>query len=205
MSLIRQFILQDPNDDTRLAKFDPIFEIPITVDVAHYEVHEGDAFETQFADITMGNNDTIILAFKTAAGTKRVHLISDFNTLVGGEFILWESPTWTTNTGVLNAILNHKREASMNSSTLLEDLTATPAFTATDNVLSNVTGLNTGAATAIITEYAFGVKNKINAGASRGVTEWILKPDTQYAAVFTSSGASNKAQITLDWYEHTDS
>lgn len=43
------------------------------------------------------------------------------------------------------------------------------------------------------------------AAAGRDTTEFLLRPDTQYAYVFTSLDDDNAAQITLNWYEHTDS
>ena len=96
----------------------------------------------------MGNGDTISLVFRTPAGDKKAHLVLQFGTLLGGDLELWEDVTWTTNTGVLNDIRNRDR-SNPEMSVLLEDLTATPAFTATDNLLSNVGGLNLGAATVI--------------------------------------------------------
>ena len=91
----------------------------------------------------------------------------------------------------------------MESSTLLEDKTATPNFTATDNILNKVAGLALGAATQIQHFYAFGNNQKAG-GTKRDQDEVILKPDTQYAYVFTGDGANNKAQVILNWYEHTD-
>ncbi len=204
MSLIRQVVLQDPNDDTRLAQLDNLFQIPVTIDVAHHEVHEGDSFKTWAVDESMGDNDTIIIAFKTAAGSKRIHMVWGFLTLVGGDLQIWEGATWTTNTGTLNPIINRKRKTSPDSSTLLEDKTATPTFTATDNVLLNPTGLGTGSATSIDRHYAWGQKSKLLAGGTRSLDEFILKVETQYAVVFTADGGSNKAELALDWYEHTD-
>ena len=191
-----------PGDRTQW-KMDSLSQAMPSLDIAHSRVHSGISFITWFTDISLANNDTIILAFKTPIGTKRIHIISEFETLTGGDLNLWEGPTWTTNTGVLNAIINRKREAVMESSSILEDLTATPTFTATDNILSNVTGLNTGVATLIQSFFAFGNQQKAG-GSSRDKDEIILKPNTQYAYVFTSDGANNKAQVVFEWYEFTD-
>lgn len=177
----------------------------VVIDSPHHEVHEGDSFFTEAVDLTLANAETLIIAFKTSAGTERVHLTGEFTTLLGGNVQVWENPTWTTNTGTLAPIYNRRREATMESSTLLEDWTATPAFTATDNVLVNVTGLNTGAATPLHHFYAFAAQGRGSSGGARDSHELILKPDTQYAIVFTSSGANNQAQMILNWYEHIDS
>ena len=175
----------------------------VIVDHAHHEVHEGHAFTCRFTDTVMGDTDTIILAFKTMSVPIYIHMQTKFSTLVGGNLQIWEGATWTTNTGTVAPIICRNRGYGCARSKILEDKTATPAFTVTGNILSNVTGLNTGSATSLYNEYAFGIKGKIEAG-ERGVSEFVLKSDTKYAFVFTAIGASNKAAVTLDWYEHPE-
>lgn len=193
--------LQDPGDATRKAEFDTLFQIPIFINVTHHEIHEGCSFTGDAVDTSMELSDTLILAFKTEDSTKRAHLFMEFSTLTGGHVDIIEGPTWTTDTGTLNPIYNRKREASMASSMLLEDLTATPTFTATDNMLLNPTGLAGG--TTIQSHYGFGEKAKFGA-SGRDAQEIILKPDTRYAFRFTADVKSNQAQLLLNWYEHTD-
>jgi len=181
---------------------------PVGITFPHHKIHNGDSFTTNFTDETLADAETIILAFKTATGPKRIHLFAFFSTLVGGSLNIWEGATWTTTTGVVNPIINRRRDENPNTSGLLEDLTATPAFTATGNILSNPTltgGVVTPtSATSLDKQYAWGEKGKIGAGYLRDENEFILKPDTTYAIVFTSIGASNKAQINLNWYESED-
>lgn len=172
----------------------------VGISYPHYEAHEGNAFICDYVDETLDDNATIELAFKTPAGTKRVHIWIEFSTLVGGDIRLLEAPTWTTSTGSQNSILNRKRLASMTSSGLLEDTAG--SFSATNNMVLNPTSLAGG--TVIHHIYAWGKKEKMQAGGARDSEEFILKPDTQYAVVFTADGASNKAQVILNWYEHTD-
>jgi len=200
VSLIRQVILQDPLDSSRLAGLDSLFKVLVTIDSVHHEIHEGSSFVTSSVDIAMGNGDTLVLSFKTPSGTKRVHMISDFATFAGGYLDIIEGPIWDNQTGILSSITNRKREAIMNSSILLED-SGQAAFTATDNAIFNPTGLSGG--TVLHTVYGFGKKDKV-APASGYQTEIILKPDTQYAYRFTSDSASNEGQITLNWYEYSD-
>ena len=172
----------------------------ITIDYAHHEVHGGSSFASDVVDTTLANAETICLAFKTAAGTKRIHLIEKWIVLVSGYIDLIEGPTWTNQTGTKVPIYNRKRETTMKSSVLLEDQ-AQLGFVASNNVIGNVTGLSGG--TTISTEYAFGTRRS-PASRARGTNEWILKPDTQYCIRLTSTANSNAAQIILDWYEHTD-
>lgn len=200
MTELRKIQLQDPNDSDRLAEFDNLFKVPIVIDVGHHEVHEGDAFVCDAIDDTMGDNDTLALAFKTMAGTKRVHMLVGFTTLVGGLLELVEAPTWDNQSGAQHPIYNRLRQASMGSSGLLED-ESSAGFLATDNLILNPTTLAGG--TVIHSISAYGTKNFFS-GAGRDVEEFILKPATQYAYRFTADGGSNAAHITLNWYEHTD-
>ena len=179
---------------------DSLFPIPVMIDVAHAEIHEGDSFHCGGVDTAMDDTHTLIIAFKTPAGAKRVHLFHNFVTLTGGHLAIIEGPTWTNQTGTKQPIHNRKREASMDSSGLLEDQ-AQAGFLASDNMILNVTGLSGG--TTIHIHYAFGLKNKFS-GEGRGTAEWILKPDTRYAIKFTSTAGRPAAQIMLDSYEHTD-
>jgi len=174
----------------------------VTLDYAHHEVHGGSAFCSVVVDTSMGNSDTLNAAFKTPTGTKRVHLLIQFSTLVGGDLQLWEGATWTQGSGAAMPIINRKRLATVKDSMLLEDR-AQATFTLSNEMISNVTGTNTAAATSLCRAYAFGSQNKA-AGVRRGTSEWILKPGSTYLAVFTATGGSNKAELALDWYEHTD-
>ena len=192
----------NPGDSTQW-QMDSLSQAMPSLDIAHNRVHNGDSFICEEVDAAMADGALLILVFKTPTGTKRIHMTSQFNTLTGGNLALWEGVTWNTNTGGLTPIYNRKREPVMESSIILEDKTATPNFTATDNILTKVAGLATGAATHIQHFFAFGNNQKAG-GTFRDSDEIILKPDTQYAYIFTGDGANNKAQVILNWYEHTD-
>lgn len=173
-----------------------------TISLSHHIVHEGAAFLSDTVDETLADSENITLVFRTMSTPETAHMFFEFTTLVGGHLRVWEDVTWTTGTGGLLPIVNRKRETTMTSSGFLEDLTATPVFTATDNILEGVGGLNTAGATQIHHIYAWGKKEKFPAGNVREAEGFILKPDTQYAVVFTAIGGANKAQIILNWFEH---
>lgn len=179
---------------------DALFAIPVTIDVAHHEIHEGESFHCDVVDITLASAATMILAFKAPSGTKRVHMVYRFITLTGGHVEIIRGPTWDNQTGTKKAITNDKDESGMASSGILEDQ-AQASFVASDNMIENPDSVAGG--TVIRTIYAFGQKNQF-AAAAREVAENVLRPDTQYAVKFISDAASNKAQMILDWYEHTD-
>jgi len=179
---------------------DGVSEGLITIDYAHHEAHEGDAFETSAVDESMGDGDTIVLAFKTMSAPKRVHVIIEFATAAGGHVDIIEGPTWDNQSGTLNPIYNRKREASMGSSGLLEDQ-GQASFIVSDNVILDPTTFAGG--TAVHTHYIFGATK--TPASARGVHEWLLKPDTQYGIRLTADGVTNGGQIIITWYEHSDS
>lgn len=171
-----------------------------TVTFGHHEIHAGTSFVTDAVGTSMANADTLALAFKTASGaTTRAHLTITFSTKAGCHVELIEAPTWDTSSGSQNAIYNRKREASMNSSGMLEDTAG--SFSATDNVVLNPTTLAGG--TSIRTMYLFGVSPG-RPQMARETEEFPLKPDTQYAVRLTADGATNAGHLALNWYEHVD-
>lgn len=167
---------------------------------AEREAHEGHAFTFTTVDEALGDGATLNIAFKTSEHIEKVHLYASFSALVGGSLEILEAPTWTTNTGTATAIINRYRSENPIRSDLEEDKTATPAFTKTNKVLVNVTGLAGG--TSIWKRYAWGERGKVEAGDYRAENEFMLKRSTQYAVLFTAIGAANKGQIILNWLEH---
>lgn len=180
--------------------FDTMTNAMVKISYTHHKIHDGCSFTVAYADTTLADGETIIMAFKTMSGTKKAHLFIEFSTLVGGYIEIWEAPTWTTNTGTATAIINRRRDANPKVSGLTEDKTATPAFTTTGNILVNPTGLAGG--TSLHKHYAWGERGKVGAIGQRDENEFVLRPDTQYAIVFNGIGANNKAQVILNWYEH---
>lgn len=174
------------------------------VTTAHLHLHEGEAFVFDYVDESMGNDDTIVLAFKTPSGTKRVHFFPEFSTLVGGDMQVYEGAFWTPGTGSAVSVINRKREDSMDSSIILENASSASTFIANNKIIVNPTGLDNSAASIIRRLYAWGKKERFQAGGGRDENELILKTDTAYAVVFTAEGGSNKAQLVLNSYEHTD-
>ena len=164
------------------------------IDWAHAQLHYGNSFMVNVVDDTMGDTDTLIIAFKTGA-TKKYNMVIDYIVAVGLKIEVFEGCAWTTSTGSKRTIFNRNRQSSK-TSLIQEDTTGT--FGANSGIAENVTGLNGGI--AIRTLYAWGEKKGTSA-ISRGQREIILNTNTKYAIKTTAVGDSNKIQITLDWYE----
>lgn len=193
-------ILADPKDTSRQAEFDPLFKAPLIIDIGHHEIHEGDAFLCAYADTSMSNGDTFIIAFKTPSGTKRVHLLYAINTLAGGHLDIYKDSTWDASSGSLLPVYNHFQENSPKSSVILEDQ-STGSFIANDNAILDPTTPSHGTK-VIPSEYVFG--NNQKTGETRSTAEIVLEVDTLHTVLFTADGNSNAGQVKLNWYEHTD-
>ncbi len=172
----------------------------ITISLAHHEIHSGSSYFTQASDLALADEGTLVLAFKTPDTTEWGHFIATFITNGDANLDGIEGATWDNQSGSQNPIYNRNRNPG-NSSAMLED-ESSAGFLATDNVILNPTSLAGG--TIIDSVYTFGEKEKAE-GGTRGVLEWILKQDTQYAIrVTNNAGGENKIQLKLNWYEHTN-
>ena len=185
-------------------KVDALTESLVTISNAHQEVHEGVSFYTTVFDTSMAAADTITIAFRTPTGTKRAHAVVQASTLVGGLLEVWEDATWTAGTGDTISLLNRKREDTMTSSGLTEDLTDTTTWTASDFAIVNPAGVSTASATKLHRTYSWGVNELDNGIGSWEIGELIYKPATKYVIIFTAVGGTNKGQIFMNWYEQTD-
>jgi len=167
---------------------------------AHHEIHEGDSFTAFNDELTMQTTETINFAFKTpAATTKEIHMIIEYETLVGGYLEILEGAIWTAQSGTAYTPMNRHRNSDKESE-LLGDETTT-VFTANE-IAYDVTTIGTTNATTIHMDRAPGAQNK-KANASRGTEEFILKAETTYVIRFTAVGNTNSGFIRLNWYEYT--
>jgi len=174
-------------------------EIP-RIDFAHHEIHEGESFMIHNDELTMGNTETINFAFKTPAKTvKEIHMVIEYETLVGGYLEVLEAATWTAQTGTAQTPINRDRNSSTESTIFGNETTTT--FTTANEFAYDVTTILTTNATTIYMDRAPGAQNK-RAHPQRSVEEIILKAETTYVIRFTAVGASNSGFIRLSWYEH---
>ena len=199
MTELRKNYLTDATSG-RTAALDGMTDAQQIVDYAHHEIHAGSSFHVQLYNATLAAAAALRISFKTPAGTKRAHMIFSFASSGGSHLTIAEGATWTTNTGTVVAPTNQKRVAAPTASMLLEDKTATPAYTA-NGVLTGTT--ETAAGTTLRNVYVFG-SNKVG-GNGEHDSEIILMPDQTYTISLTNDESTAQALILhLDWYEHTD-
>lgn len=194
--------IADPDDSSRLAKFDDLYAALRVIGSEHGEVHEGHAFSAAYVDLAMGNADTFIMAFKTPAGTKRVHLVYFFDTLTGAHLDMYKDSTWTADQGDPTVEIFNRFQTNAPSSSALLENTNQAGFVASNQIIIDPTNHVPG--TEIMPpDYAFALKGKFQ-GKQHAMSELILEVDTLHSLVMTSDAASNKIQLVFSWYEHQD-
>ena len=189
MTVIRETYVVDPTDPTRKQHLDNLFTIPVAIDVAHHEVHEGDAYKIYVATADLGTADIGVRFTAPNNGLEKMHLLISAGSAEDAVLTFYEGGS-PTGGGAFTPI--QRRRDSSNT--------------------SNATGVFTGAVATGGSPTTLDVKRwgasgvgsvPGNAGGSRGQHEWILDVNTGYHIVMSGVGNSN-AWLDLSWYEHTD-
>lgn len=163
---------------------DPVSDIPVMIDFAHHQVHEG---ETHKAQHIITATTEYLLNVPTYANTIRApHMVISLDVYEGAIKVeIYENPTRGGSYAIGTAVpaKNHNR----NSAT-------TPGLVIT-HTPTDVTG-----GTLIETYYvASGTNSKQT--AARSSTEWVLKSNEDYRIVVTEVAATTATVVTFDWYE----
>ena len=168
-----------------IGPYDPISRIPVYVDFAHHQIHEGETYTASYLISALANNAS--QDFRMTVGTasptsKTPHLISEIIGDGAAEIYLYEGGTVTGGTAM--TAYNRNRN-STNVATM--EVTHTPSVSALGDPIW--IGLLTG--------------SKNSTGSSeRALNEWDLKSSTTYMLRVTSKAATGiKAVVRLDWYE----
>jgi len=159
----------------------------------HYELHEGNAYSAWANDNDLDATQELIIAFKTADTSEKLHVIPFYNSTGESFFELLEGPAITLDTGVAFLAVNSKYDSTNTGSVLSIETAPQSGY-----VTINPTITNDG--TLKFKELIGQGKNK-QGGNSRDTGERILKQDTIYAFRITSLGNDNIVNNVLLWYE----
>ena len=181
--------LQDPADATRQAKYDALVEVPISLDLVHYNIHEGASFF--YAELTTlaaaAQRNFLIVSPDFEA--KRCHLFFDVQTNDEINIKFYEG-TVTTNDGTAITEQNRNRGSTETADTTM---THTPTVS------------NAG---TLLAEMQVGGSQ----GKQDGTPGTISRPEiildvsgTKYLLRITAAGNNTDVSTWLDWYEHADS
>lgn len=172
------------------------------LDLPHHEIHDGLHFTVSIVDETMGDNDVILLAFKTPNTTKYMHIVIVFSVIVAGHVEILENNTWTRVQQSTVNIYNNNRNAD-NISGALENASQSD-FNAGSKLQGSFVALqslvNTGG--VIYQDWIMAGGASKGGGFKRAEDEVVLKQDTTYVVRLTADGGSNGAFLGLSWYEH---
>ena len=175
------------------------------IEYPHHEVHGGSAFTCHFSNDCTNTGEMTVIAFNTGDSKKWVHLVAEVTATAAAYFAVYETTSIDNGEGTTLTIYNRNRNSS-NTSTV-STIEATPTVgSATSFNEGQANGANITTTTELVRTYV-GAGEKVNAsgGDTRGVSEFVLKQNTQYAFMLVSTtDDDNTHNIVLDWYEHQD-
>ncbi len=169
-----------------------------TITFPHHEIHDGLMFKADLNTTDLddeGNNDALHISFITPDTAERGHLV--YNLYASGEasFEIVEAPTGGVAGGSGAVILNKDRNSAHPSA--MKNTNAGTVAQFTEDATAPTGG------TIMHHEELGSGKNK-QAGDAREDLEFILKQNTKYSFRMISTVDNVTAQMTLNWYEHTN-
>lgn len=189
-------IASDPSNTERHQEFDPLFKAPLSIDIAHHEIHEGDSFSLFNYEVGIADTETIEILVQAPAVVspqKRIHLISEHEGSTAHLFEMIEGATYSS-AGVAATPINRHRGSAKTSA-----MQAAYTGITSSNIVTGGTPLAVWGA-------LYGAGRNVG-GGSRGTEEWILDAGESYLFRITSAGGGGSAcnaWIGLIWYEHSD-
>lgn len=168
-----------------IGPYDPISRIPVVVDFAHHQIHEGEAYTCSLLVSALANNASkdIRMTVGSATPTTRTpHLVAQVVADGAAEVYLYEGGTVTGGTAL--PAYNHNRNS-----------TNVPGMVVAEN--PTVSALGSAIWVGLLTG------SKQSSGSSdRALDEWDLKASTTYLLRVTSTAAAGiKAVVRMNWYE----
>ncbi len=168
-----------------------------TIDYAHHETHSGSSFHADTVDTSMGNTDTLVLAWRTPLAKKKMHLTVGWAAKAAGHVELIENPLWTAGTGTKVSIINNNRSST--KATQVQENT-TGSWLKAESVILNPTAFRDGK--VILSGYTWAVSAITT--IDREDQERVLNFNTDYGLRYTADAATNAGFVHIGWYEHQD-
>ena len=188
--------LMDAYHNSRKIEFDNLFKIPISIDVAHHEIHEGDTYSASLADTSAASGEYVqgyILTPAVTVPQKRMHMILSHEGSGLHSFTITDGVTFTSGGAAATAV-NRRRDSANTAD-------AQAVRVGGDNMPGGLLVYTGG--TVIWSEAAGAGRG--SGSSSRGIEEWILAPNETYMFELMSGATSTSIAIQATWYEHEDS
>lgn len=179
-------------------EIDSMTRVSVAITHPHHEIHEGKMFKADLDTTDLdseGSNDALHISFVTPDSDTMGHII--YLVYVSGEatFEIVEAPTGGVAGGNGMAMTNRNRNSS-NASVMKNTNDGT-----VDQYTEDATAPTGG---TVIHHEELGTGKNKQAGESRDLNEFVLKRNTKYSFRTTSTVDNVTAQMTLNWYEHTE-
>lgn len=158
---------------------DPISNIPVVMEFAHHQVHEGETYQAVVAPVALANGNSLLFRIVVPTGVYP-HMIAELDSTGETWWYLYESPTITGN-GVAITAQNRNRNSLNAPGTV---------------VYSGATASANG---TLLSALIIGSGEKAG-GNGRESLEWLLKPTLTYLVVITAKNA-NSIAMRFSWYE----
>ena len=115
---VQKVSLIDPSNADRVGELDNLFKVPIWIDVAHHEIHEGDSFSLYIGDLDAANTEQVQLYFVTPNTAELIHIV--VSAYCSGQHVLTitEGITYTAG-GTAGTARNRNRNSTNTSSCTL--------------------------------------------------------------------------------------
>lgn len=175
---------QQPGVRVYIGPTDPISDLPVTVDLAHHQLHEGETHQYTYPPAALSSGSSVDVRFVVGnlVATKRTpHFVIELDAAAETWLYLYESPT-TSGNGTLKTVYNRNRNS-----------TTVPASTVYLSPTVSDPGM-------LLSAWLVGAGNKVG-GASRESIEWDLKANTVYLIRATAKATGNNVAMRLMWYE----
>jgi hypothetical protein len=163
----------------------------VTMEVQHYEIHEGRMFIASVNGV-LDTSDTLSISFNTPATGKIIHAVGFADSSLQALIEVLEDPTITVDTGTDVPVFNRNR-ISTNTSTVstIETIPELNKMTKDATITADGT---------VFVSQLLGAGKKVP-GQTRDDGEWVLKPASVYSARLTSNEENNLVEIAINWYE----
>lgn len=170
----------------RIGPTDPISDLPVIVDFDHHQNHEGEAYQWYYYNAAL--NGTVNFRLTTPAGNATIdmpHIHFGFICDKTASMFLFEAPTVNAAGDAVTTIRCRNRSAY--------DPARTPGLAIRTGATFTADGIELHHALTIASAFA-----SINSDST--MSEWILKPATEYMVRIVTGGASI-VMLRLNWYE----
>lgn len=175
------------------------------IEYEHHEIHAGSSFTCHYNNDCTNTGEMTMIAFNTPNTTKWIHMIFEASSTAGAYMAIYEVADLDVDEGTDLTIYNRDRN-SATASTVTTIETTPEAGKATSYTEAQAAGATLSTATEIDRHYLGAATTGADiSGQQRGVAEFILKQNTQYAFVVVStSNDDNTHNLVLSWYEHAN-